>query len=135
MQQAFDEVQIWTNDNSMNLNPPKTKEMLTSFATTNPPLITAIQINGEAVSQLKSSNLLGVTISDDLTWNEHIINIIKNASTGLYYLTILKCCRAPVPHLHKVYLSRIHLILEYSCQVWHPAFTTEHSNVLEDFQK
>ncbi len=83
MHQAFDEVLTWTNDISMNLNPPKTNEMLTSFATTNPPQITPIQINGEALSQIKSTNLLGVTISDDLTWNEHILNINENASSRL----------------------------------------------------
>ncbi len=53
MQQAFDEVQTWTNDNSVNLNPPKTKEMLTLFATTNPSQITRIQINGEACFKSK----------------------------------------------------------------------------------
>ncbi len=37
----------------MNLNPPNSKEMLTSFTTTNPPQITLIQINGQAVSQVK----------------------------------------------------------------------------------
>ncbi len=85
MQQAYDEVQKWTNDNGMNLNPPKTKEMLTSFATTNPPQITPIQINGEFVSQVKSTKLLWVTISDDLTLNEHILYITKNTTTRLYY--------------------------------------------------
>ncbi len=37
MQQAFDEVQTWTSDNSMGLNPPppKTEEMLTSFTAIN----------------------------------------------------------------------------------------------------
>ncbi len=69
---------------------------------------------------VKRTKLLGVTISDDLTWNEHILKITKNASTGLYYLTVLKYCRAPVPHLHKVYLSRIHPILEYACQAYPP---------------
>ncbi len=63
MQQTFDEMQTWTNDNSMNLNHPKTKEMLTSFVTTNPPQITPIQINGEAVCQGKKYQI---------PWNNNI---------------------------------------------------------------
>ncbi len=81
MQQAFDEVQTWTSDISMNLKPPKTKEMLTSIATTNLPQIAPIQNNGEAVPQVKSTKLLGVTLSDDRIWNEHILNITKNVSS------------------------------------------------------
>ncbi len=76
-----------------------------------------------------------MTISDDLTWNEHILNITKNGSTRLYYITVLKHCRVPVLHMHNTYLSRIHPILEYACQAWHPALTKELSNFLEHVQK
>ncbi len=54
----------------------------TSFATTNPPQITPIQNNDKAVSQVKMTKLLGVIISDDLTWNEHILNITKKQCQG-----------------------------------------------------
>ncbi len=59
MQQAFDEVKTWTNDNSTDLNPPKTNKCLHHL----PPQLTPIQINGEAVSQVKCTKHLRVTIS------------------------------------------------------------------------
>ncbi len=47
MQQAFDEMQTWTSDNSMKLLHPKTNEMLTSFATTTITQIPLPHISGE----------------------------------------------------------------------------------------
>ncbi len=46
MMQVFNEVQTLIR---MNLNPPKTKEKLTPFPTTNATQITPIQINVETV--------------------------------------------------------------------------------------
>ena len=47
------------------------------------------------VELVTSTKLLGFTIANDLTWNDHITEITKKASKRLYSLTQLK--RAGVP--------------------------------------
>jgi len=37
-----------------------------------------------------STKLLGLTIADDLTWNDHVTEITKKASKGLFFLIQLK---------------------------------------------
>jgi len=37
-----------------------------------------------------STKLLGLTIANDLTWNDHVTEITKKASKRLYFLTQLK---------------------------------------------
>ena len=64
---------------------------------------------------LESTNLttLGVTICNDLSWDQHINNIIHKASKRL--LVLKKYSRLlPRVALEKIYLSMIRPILEYS---------------------
>ena len=38
-----------------------------------------IKIDGRDIAQFCHAKLLGVTISQDLTWNKHVDNIVKKA--------------------------------------------------------
>ena len=38
-------------------------------------------VNGKGVETVKSAKLLGVTISDDLSWNEHVSEAINKPQT------------------------------------------------------
>ena len=62
--------------------------------------------------------LLGIIISNDLKWNEHIDYISKKASKHLYSLRILKKVGVNREGILKVYLTTIRPILEYVVQVW-----------------
>ena len=53
-----------------------------------------VNINQE-LECVESAKLLGATISNNLTWNIHIDQIIKKASKRMYFLIQLK--RANVP--------------------------------------
>ena len=58
--------------------------------------------------------LLGINISNDLKWNEHIDYISKNASKRLYSLRILKKVGVNRERILKVYLT---IILTYT-RIW-----------------
>ena len=90
---AMQYVESWTAENDMVLHPTKTKEILVSFLN-NPPALPPVVINSHTVEQVNSAKLLGVTISRDLKWQEHISNIVHKASSRLYFITILKRCSA-----------------------------------------
>ena len=50
----------------------------------------SIVVNGKELSVSNSVKILGVTISSDLKWNEHISECIKKANKRLYFVVLLK---------------------------------------------
>ena len=65
-------------------------------------------------SKVESFKLLGVTISNNLTWHAHIKEVIKKASKRLYYLTQLKRARLPVEDLVLFYTSCVRSVMDYA---------------------
>lgn len=78
--------------------------------------------------------LLGIIISNDLKWNEHIDYISKKAFKHLYSLRILKRVGVNRGGILKLYPTTIRPVLEYGVQAWQdiPEFL---SNKLESIQK
>ena len=71
------------------------------------------------IERVKSARFLGLTVQDNMKWNEHIHNIVKKASKRLYMLRLLKRSNACIDTLITVYTTIIRPVLEYACQVWH----------------
>ena len=71
--------------NRVQLNNDKCKELRISF-TKKSPEFNPILINGEELEIVQSAKLLGVTISHNLSWNNHIFEIVKKAAKRLYFL-------------------------------------------------
>ena len=65
-----------------------------------------------------SAKLLGLTISSNLMWNEHISDVIKKASKCLYFLVQLKRSRVPRHDMSTFYTACIRSVLTYAA----PAF-------------
>ena len=93
-----------------------------------------IVLGNNTVECVTTYKLLGIIISNDLKWNEHIDYISKKASKRLYSLRILKKVGVSREGILKVYLTTIRPFLEYGVQVWQdiPEFL---SNKLESIQK
>lgn len=79
----------WFHDNRVFLYPEKCKEIRISFACT-PQEFDAITIDGKELEVVKSAKLLGLTISDNLSWNAHVNEVVKKSSKKLYFLVQLK---------------------------------------------
>ena len=77
----------WSIDNRVQLNNDKCKELRISFAKKSPEF-NPILINGEELEIVQSAKLLGVTISHNLSWNNHITEIVKKAAKRLYFLLL-----------------------------------------------
>ena len=60
-----------------------------------------ILINNKSIDVVPSVKLLGLTISEDLKWNQHVMDICKKVSSRLYFLRQLK--RAKVPYLKNLF--------------------------------
>ena len=74
----------------MELNPKKCKKMVISFLKYSLPSDNAIYVLGLPVERVTSFKLLGLMISDDLSWNCHGDYVIKKANSRFYALRLLK---------------------------------------------
>ena len=68
--QAVDAIYDWSKANLFQLNGEKTKELVISFSR-DPPQLHRVCIDGTPIKTIQSTKLLGLTISDTLTWNDH----------------------------------------------------------------
>ena len=101
-------------------NPHKCKYMVISRKKTNllvPPLIT---LGSSAIERTHSYKYLGVSISSDLSWSEHIYNICTRARRTIGLLYCHFYLNSNSTSLQKLYLTLVQPLLEYGCQVWHP---------------
>ena len=73
-----DELIEWSRKNRVVLNPDKCKELRISFAR-NPEAFDPVSIDDE-VEVVNSAKLLGITISDNLTWNAHVNEVVRKES-------------------------------------------------------
>ena len=86
IQESVDIAARWTKQNDIKIYSEKSKEIIISFAQDGNfrSSIPNIKIDGRDIAQVCHVKLLGVTISQDLTWNKHVDNIVKKAGKRLY---------------------------------------------------
>ena len=134
LQHRADKVVAWTNVNRMQLNVSKTKEMRISF-TRQPTVVPNILMDGEVVERVTTAKLLGVIISSDLSWSEHVDFITCKGSKRIYFLCVLRRAGASGDDLLCLYKASVRAGLEYACAVWHTLRSTEQSSRIERLQK
>ena len=74
-QEAVDHVSNWSADNLFQLNLEKTKELTISFCRS-PELFDPVIVDGTQIQATTSSKLLGLTINNTLTWNDHVDSLV-----------------------------------------------------------
>ena len=77
-----------------------------------------LTVGGSVIERVLTYKLLGVYISEDLSWNVHIEHIVKKANKRLYALRTLKKGGLTTMQLVQVYCSIVRSVLEYACPVW-----------------
>ena len=87
---AVNDIHKFSIEHSMKLNPKKCKEMLINFMQNDNFTTRPIVFGSNTVECVTTYKLLGITISIDLKWSEHIDYTSKKASKGLYSMGILK---------------------------------------------
>ena len=131
---AVNDIHKFSIEHNTKLNPKKGKEMLINYMQYDNFTTRPIVLGTNTVECVTTYKLLGIIVSNDLKWNEHINYISKKASKRLYSLRILKKVGVNREGILKVYLTTIRRVLEYGVQVWQdiPEFL---SNKLESIQK
>ena len=89
LQNAVGDIQEWATDNNMSLNTNKTKELLVYFGREDLD-IPRITINCDVIERVSCAKLLGCHIMSNLSWDDHIANLVSKASRRLHLLRELK---------------------------------------------
>ena len=69
----------WFRKNRVVLNPDKCKELRILFFQI-PEVFDLVSIDDKEIEVVNSAKLLGITISDNLTWNAHINKLVKKTN-------------------------------------------------------
>ena len=84
---------------------------------------------------IHETKLLGVVISEDLSWHRNTVYICKQAREKLWILRRMINLNLSDDKLYDVYCKEIRSLLEYAVPVWHPALTKKDSAMIERIQK
>jgi hypothetical protein len=108
IQNDVDDLINQSEANKFQMNERKCKELQIGFKIHNTPL-----------EVVKSTKILGLTLSDDLKWNEHVLQIVKKARKRLYCLAQLNRSNVGIKELFQLYITCIRPITEYACPAFH----------------
>ena len=130
----IDDLTRQISESQFKLNETKCKELRIGFCKPRA-MFDPIIVNGEMLEVVDSAKILGLTVSNNLKWNNHIDQIISKARKRLYFLSQLKRARVGTKELVLFFTTCIRPILEYASPVFHNGLTNYLSQDLERIQK
>ncbi len=116
MQSALDLVHSWANQNKMELDTKKTKDMWICFTGASP--LSPLRISDAIIERVVNFKILGTWLQKDLKWNKHVEDTTRKASKNLYCLREFRTANLPVEVGLTTFLTKIRTILEYCSPVW-----------------
>ena len=134
MQSYVDTVSLKSANNGKQLKESKCKELCINFST-GESSFDPIIVNNKDIEVVHSVKLLGLTITDNLKWNNHIESVCKKISARLYFLRHLKRAKLPSKDLLLLYVTCIRPVAEYACEVFHDSLPKYLSDDLERMQR
>jgi len=133
MKAFIENLLTWADQNDMQINTTKTKEMILGpLARRDIPILSTAVGSIDRVSSFK---LLGIYIESTFCWSLHVDNMVKKATQRLYFLKQLKRAGLSCDHLFHFYTTVICPVLEYCVPVWHYVLTKAQTEQLEAVQK
>ena len=132
-QDTLNYISNWTKDNLMKINEEKCNYML--FSRSEEQFTTRLAVNNVKLDRVSESKILGLYISDNLSWSRNCREICKKAYSRLQMITKLKYVGVSTEDLLDIYILYIRSIAEYCSTVFHSSLTVEQSEKLERLQK
>ena len=109
--------------NLMKVNAKKCKALWVCFFKETPQL-PPLRIDGQVLKTVRSHQVLGSVIEDNLRWNEHICVIVSKASKRLHIICVLRRRGGVIAaDLVAIYVALVPSVLEYGCVIWHNALS------------
>ncbi|EDO42661.1 predicted protein [Nematostella vectensis] len=118
IQAAVDSLASSSASNKFQLNESKCKEMRISFSTSDT-YFDPIVVNEVEIEKVSCAKILGLHISCDLKWNDHIDDIITKCKKRMFGLRQLKRSGLGKSVLVSFFRTCVRPITEYACPVYH----------------
>ena len=117
LQSDLDELQAWERRWKMEFNPDKCQAMRVTLKRNRAD--PSYTIHGQELEAVTKAKYLGLTISKNLSWSDHIAATAKKAETARAFLArnIHSC---PPEVKKQCYTTLVRPILEYASEVWDP---------------
>ena len=131
---GIDFVSEWCNQNYLDLNVTKTKELIMDFRrkkNNKDP----ININNSPVSIVPEYKYLGCIIKDDLTWDAHVTNQLKKANKRFYHVRCLRKLNVNSKIIALFYNSVVSSVLLYAVACWYNNTTEEDKKEINKLHK
>ena len=132
-QEINNQISEWTTRNLMKINESKSVYMVLSRSKETFGI--RLSINNHTIKRAQEIILLGVWISEDMSWDKNISEICKRAYPRIKMLTKLKYVGTPVEDLVELYCMFIRSLTEYCSTAFHSSLSQMLSNKLENIQK
>ena len=132
-QNQLNYISNWTDANLMKLNEAKCNYLV--FTRTRENFATRLTVNDVYLERTTVTKLLGVWISEDMSWDRNCKEICKKAYSRLSLITKLKYVGVCEDDLLDIYILFIRSIAEYCSVSFHSSLTQQQSDKLEKIQK
>ena len=139
MQIDLHNLTTWSQHCNLNFNAAKCA--LLQFSSGCPPTAFNYILNGDLISAQETHRDLGIIVSSDLSWREHMN--LKYSIHSIKTLNLIRCSFSTghSPQAKKIlYLYLVHSQLTYCSQIWHPHLlkkiqrrARENKYILNDF--
>ena len=117
LQEDLDSLSQWAYKWQMTFNASKCAHLTITHKLS--PLPSKYSICNHAIQQVVSAKYLGITITNNLSWSEHITKITNKANTTRAFLQRnLSQCQQSVKSA--CYNTYVRPILEYASSIWSP---------------
>ena len=132
-QDHLNSISNWTKQHLMKLNEDKCNFMIFSRAKEN--FVTRLAVNNITLDKIPVTKILGVWISEDLSWSKNTKEMCRKAYSRMSMLTKLKYVGVKTEDLLEIYILFIRSVTEYCSVAFHSSLTQEQETDIERIQK
>ena len=115
--QEIDSFVSFCDNNFLELNVGKTKEMIIDFRRKKA-VFDDILIKGQPVERVKSYKYLGIVLDDKLTWNDNLDHIVNKTHSRLYCLRKLRSFEIAHKILQMFFTSVVSSVMTFGLSCW-----------------
>ena len=130
-EQAIDDFTEWCNNNYLDLNVNKTKEMIIDFRTSNQTKIPTLTIGGADVERVQEYKYLGTIIDNKLNFNANTDLINSKCQQRLYFLRKLRSLDVNTSVLRTFYRSFIESVITFSFICFYGGLSVQNKTKLD----
>jgi hypothetical protein len=133
IQEDLNNIQDWAAKWLVEFSPAKTKDMVVSLKV-DKPIHQDVTFADQPITRVTTHKHLGVTLTSDLKWNTHVMDIAAKACRKLNILYPLKL-KLDRKTLEVMYFAHIRSVLEYADVLWDISNPTDRTlKILETVQ-